>query len=129
MTPTPDPGKIPKSQRRSPEVAATEYVNLLNDSVQAGFERLAAAQEKTELALTQLSTQVKQTNNNIDKLGEKLDKFGDRMDKLGDRLDKMGDRIDGHLKVAEQHARNIEAQSVTVAELTKLVTVLANRAV
>lgn len=121
MTPAPDPSKIPKSQRRSTEAAVIEYVNLLNDSVKAGFDRVAAAQERTELALTQLAAQVKKTNQGIDKLGEKLDKFDDRMHELGDK-------IDGHLRVAEQQARNIEAQSATAAELTRLATVLVNRA-
>ena len=146
MTPAPDPSKIPKSQRRNPEAAAVEYVNLLNDSVKAGFDRVAAAQEKTELALAQLTVQVKSTSNNIDKIGEKLDKFGDRfesnidklggkldqfgdrMDKLGDRLDRMGDRIDGHLQVAREQSANISELTKLVATQARTVEILISRA-
>ena len=146
MSPAPDPSKIPKSQRRSTEAAVIEYVNLLNDSVKAGFDRVAVAQEKTELALAQLTVQVKSTSNNIDKLGEKLDKFGDRfesnidrlggkldqfgdrMDKLGDRLDRMGDRIDGHLQVAREQSANISELTKLVATQARTVEILISRA-
>lgn len=107
MPPAPDPAKIPKSQRRSPEASALDYVNLINDSVGRGFERLTDAQEKTELAIAQLTGQVKQTNKNLDK--------------LGDRLDKMADVMDRQIALAE-------AQHTSIAELTKLCTVLATKA-
>ena len=107
MTPAPDPSKIPKSQRRSTEVAATEYVNLLSDKVEAGFDRLATAQEKTELALAQLTAQVKE---------------------LAKQQQETAKSIEGHLRLAEKQASNIESQSAAIAELTKLATVLVNRA-
>jgi CII-binding regulator of phage lambda lysogenization HflD len=124
MTPAPDPNKIPKSQRRNPADSALDYVGLVNESVQAGFERLTAAQEKTsesmekgferiEVALVQLATQVKATDKNLDKLGEKLDK--------------MGERIDGHLAIAQQQAKNIEHLSTLVATQARTVEVLINR--
>lgn len=121
MTPTPDPSKVPKSQRRDPSANELDYVNILNDSVEEGFEKLTVAQERTELALVQLTSQVRETNKTLDRVGGKLDK-------LGDRIDSMGDRIDGHLQVAQQQARNIEAQHASIAELKKLCTVLVSKA-
>lgn len=92
-----DPKKVP---RRDPALSAVEYVSLVNETTQQGFERLATAQERTELALAQLTAQVRE---------------------LAKQQQRTADNLDRHLELAEQQATNI-------AELTKLCTVLASRA-
>ncbi|MEM9451675.1 MAG: hypothetical protein AAGA75_24520 [Cyanobacteria bacterium P01_E01_bin.6] len=87
---------------------------MISEKVEAGFDRLTAAQEKTELALVQLTGQVRQTNQSIDK--------------LSGEISELRKAIADHLKLADKQASNIESQSASIAELTKLCTVLANKA-
>ncbi|MEM9451831.1 MAG: hypothetical protein AAGA75_25345 [Cyanobacteria bacterium P01_E01_bin.6] len=107
MSPAPNPDKIPKSQRRRTEAIATDYVNILNDSVREGFEKLAQQQSELNLSIIQLTGQVRE---------------------LAKQQERTAESLDGHLKLAQQQAKTAESQAANIAELTKLCTVLASRA-
>jgi len=107
-----DPQKIQKG--RTAADATNDYVGAVMETVERGFDRvnenldrLTAAQEKTELALAQLTSQVNAT--------------GKHLNKVGDEISELRKAIAEHLALAQSQARNIDSQNVTVQELTKLV--------
>ena len=130
--PTPDVSKMSKSNRRSAASATEDYVGVVVDSVNQGFDRvntsidrlsqkieensdrLTAAQEKTELALVQLASQVKSTNKSLEG--------------LSDDIKEMRSTIAEHLKLAQQQTKLHENQALVVAELTRLCTILTSKA-
>ena len=100
-----DPKKIPKGRRAAD--ATNDYVGAVMETVERGFDRVneslnrvAAAQEKTELALVQLTGQVNATNKHLSK--------------VGDEISELRKAIAEHLTLAQM-------QQTSVAELTKLV--------
>ncbi|MEL6222956.1 MAG: hypothetical protein AAFR31_09980 [Cyanobacteria bacterium J06627_8] len=99
-----DPKKLPKG--RTAADATVDYVGAVLETVARGFNRVnesldkvAQQQEKTELALAQLTGQVRE---------------------LAKQQQRTADNLDRHLALAEQ-------QTINIAELTKLCTVLASK--
>lgn len=131
--PTPDVSKMSKSNRRSAASATEDYVGVVVETVDRRFDRLMefleesarqtresytrveAAQEKTELALVQLASQVKSTNKSLEG--------------LSDDIKEMRKTIAEHLKLAQQQTKLHENQALVVAELTRLCTALTAKQV
>jgi len=91
-----------------------EIVDLGRKQSNEKFDKLAASIEALTLNVGQLATQQKQTAVNLDKVGE-------RIDRLTAAIERQNNAIDGHLRLSE-------AQSVNIAELTRLATKLIDKA-
>ena len=98
-----------------------ELVDLARKQQATGFEETKASIDALALNIGQLAQQQKQTAANLDKVGGHIDKLGDRIDRLAAAIERQNAAIDGHLRLSE-------AQSVNIAELTRLATKLIDRA-
>ncbi|MBW4444961.1 MAG: hypothetical protein KME10_27990 [Plectolyngbya sp. WJT66-NPBG17] len=92
---------------------AVELLVSMRDNDTRNFDRLTASIEALTLNVSQLATQQKATANN-------LDKVSDRIDRLTAVIERQNATIDGHLAVAQ-------AQSINIAELTRLATAIVTR--
>jgi chromosome segregation ATPase len=91
-----------------------ELVDIARKQQKTGFEETKAALDAVAVNIAQLTQQQKVTAAN-------LDKVGDRIDRLTAAIERQNAAIDGHLRLSE-------AQSVNIAELTRLATKLIDRA-
>lgn len=108
---------MPGSFERQTLKTLVELLATMRDNDQTNFDRVTASIDALALNISQLAAQQKATAANIEKWGERTEKS---IDRLTDAIRETNQAINGHLAVAQ-------AQSVNIAELTKLVTVLASR--
>jgi septal ring factor EnvC (AmiA/AmiB activator) len=98
-----------------------ELVDIARKQQKTGFDETKASIDALTLNIAQLAQQQKATAANLDKVGGNIDKLGDRIDRLAAAIERQNAAIDGHLRLSE-------AQSVNIAELTRLATKLIDRA-
>ena len=91
-----------------------DLVDLARKQSVTSFDKVNASIDVLALNVAQLAGQQKQTAANIDRLGE-------RIDQLRAAVERQNNAIDGHLRLSE-------AQSVNIAELTRLATKLIDKA-
>ena len=91
-----------------------DLVDLARRQSVTSFDKVNASIDVLALNVAQLAGQQKQTATNIDKLGERIDQFRAA-------VERQNSAIDGHLRLSE-------AQSVNIAELTRLATKLIDKA-
>ena len=95
-----------------------DLVDLGRKQSNEKFDKLAASIDALALNVGQLATQQKQTATNIDRMADRLDSS---INRLITAVERQNNAIDGHLRLSE-------AQSVNIAELTRLATKLIDKA-
>ena len=95
-----------------------DLVDLARKQSNEKFDKLAASLDVLALNVGQLATQQKATASNIARMAERLD---NSINRLITAVERQNSAIDGHLRLSE-------AQSVNIAELTRLATKLIDKA-
>lgn len=95
-----------------------DLVDLQRKHADRDFNKLTASLEALTLNVGQLATQQKATASNIDRMADRLDTS---INRLITAVERQNNAIDGHLRLSE-------AQSVNIAELTRLATKLIDKA-
>lgn len=95
-----------------------DLVDLARKQSVTSFDKVNASIDVLALNVAQLAGQQKQTAANIDRMADRLDSS---INRLITAVERQNAAIDGHLRLSE-------AQSVNIAELTRLATKLIDKA-